>query len=171
MRKMLKAGTMLALIGSPAMAHAGTQSACITEAEASALMTFMMPEALNGALKTCKAGLPKTSFLVARGDETMSRYRAAAAGSWPAAKAAFLKIAGDDDDSRTVAAMSDATLQPFVAETLSVVIAKDIPVANCPKVDRLVEALAPVPPTNVAALMTALISLVGGKEKNDFNIC
>jgi hypothetical protein len=167
----LKFGAILAFLGSPAMAAAQTKSACVTDTEARALFAYMMPEALDGVMKTCKPTLSPTSYLATRGDETVIRYRAAAASSWTAARGAFLKVAGEKDEGEIIAKMSDAALKPFVSEAFAGVVAKDVKASDCPKIDRFVAALAPMAPENVAELIAALVGLVGGKEKEDLNLC
>ena len=106
--------------------------ACLTDQEARALFAYAIPEALTGVAKTCRASLPSSSFLATRSAATIAEFRAAAAGSWPTAKAAFLKIAGADAEAEVIALMSDAALQPFVAEAFAGVVAKDVNVADCP---------------------------------------
>ena len=172
MRNMMKVGAALALMGSPATAaDVKPQPACLTAAEAQALFTYAIPEALDGVAKTCKPMLPSTAFLATKSDETVARFRAGANGSWPTAKAAFLKIAGPGEETKLLAGMPDSALQPFVAAAFSGVVAKEVKPADCSKIDRFVAALAPVAPANVAELLTALVGLVGGEDHGDFKVC
>jgi hypothetical protein len=171
MRRYFKMAAILAIISSPAAATEQASSMCLTGPEANALFIYSIPEVLDGVTKSCKATLPSTAFLATKSDETIARFRASANGSWPAAKVAFLKIVGPGEDNKVIAQMPDSALQPFVAAALSGVIAKEIKPADCPKIDRFVAALAPIPPSNVAELLTALMSLVGQKESDNFKVC
>jgi hypothetical protein len=171
MRKIFKLGAVLALVSSPATAMAQGQESCLTDAESRALFAFMIPEALGGVVRTCKPSLPATAFLATRGEETLVRYRAASTGSWPGARAAFLKRSDTKDDAKVISGMSDAALQPFVSEALAGFVAKDVKAADCPRIDRFVAALAPMPPENVAELITALVGLVESKGKNSLRLC
>ena len=171
MRRLLKIGVLLALVGSPATAEVKPEPVCLTAPEAQALFTYAIPEALAGVAKSCKASLPPTAFLASKADETVTRFRAAANGSWPRAKVAFLKIAGAGEEAKVMAGMPDSALEPFVAAAFSGVVAKDVKPTACAKIDRFVAALAPIAPANVAELLTALMGLVGGEDHGNFKVC
>lgn len=173
MRSLAKVGTVLAMMSMTATAYAQTARSCVTDTEAQSLFAYLMPDALTGVLKTCRPHLPATSYMVVHGEDAVARYQAAASGHWPTARAAFLKIAGadHDDEAKVIAGMSDAALRPFVGEALAGTVAKDVKPADCPKIDRFVAALAPIAPANVAELITSLVLLAGGKEKDDLKLC
>ena len=171
MMNFTKLGAFLALISSPAVAQEQAPSQCLTAPEARALFTFVIPEAIEGVAAKCKTALPSTAFLPSSSAATIAKFREAAKGGWPAARAAFLKISGPDKETEVVAKMSDKALQPFVSEAFAGVVANDVKPADCPKIDRFVAALAPIPPSNVADLITALIGLVGEKKGDDLKLC
>jgi hypothetical protein len=171
MRTSMKVGAIIALIASPAVAEGQAPPVCLTDAEAQALFTYAIPEALDGVSKSCDTALPATSFLKINSTQTIARFRAAAAGTWPTARKAFMKIAGDGKESELMAGMPDSALQPFVSAAFSGVVANGVKPEKCAKIDRFVAALAPLPPANVAALITALIGLTGDKEGHDFKLC
>jgi hypothetical protein len=171
MRKMINVAVGLAMLAMPAIAQAQANAACLTEPEARALFTFAIPEGIEGVANKCKGSLPATAFMPSKSQEMVARFRAAAVGSWPAAKAAFVKIGKQDDDMKVLAAMPDSALQPFVSAAFSEIVAKDVKPQDCPKIDRFVAALASLSPANAADLITALIALVGSKEGDDFKLC
>jgi hypothetical protein len=171
MRKIILSGAAFMTLTSPAMAQAQKMPGCLTDSEASALFTFVIPEAIDGVSKKCSASLPESAFLRAHSVETVTRFRTAAASSWPAARAAFLKVGGGGDDAKQIAELPDSALQPFVAATIAQIVSKDLKPADCPKVDRFVAALAPIPAPNVAELITSLMILVGTKRGDDFRLC
>jgi len=170
MHTFLKAGAFLALAASASGAQAQEQSACLTESEANALFVYSIPEVLDGVAKTCNSQLPQSAFMPKHSTETIARFRAAANGKWPEARAAFLKMsgAGKEDNAKVLESLPDSALQPFVAATLSTLVSKKIQPQDCRKVDRLAAALAPLAPGNVAALFTALVGMVG---KDGFQVC
>lgn len=170
MRHVVTIAAAFAVMSTQAAAADNASATCMTEPEANALFIYAIPEALTGVAKSCKAVLPATAFLPTKSDETIGRFRAAANGSWPMAKAAFLKIVGPGDDSKVISGMSDSALEPFVAATLAGTVSKDIKPADCGKIDRFVAALAPIPVANAAQLLTALMGLVG-KGNDGFRIC
>ena len=171
MRALIRTGALLGLLSVSSLTQAQGPSTCLTDVEARGLFTFAMPEALEGMATKCRAALPETAFLSVHSKEMLMRFRAAAAGSWPQAKAAFLKMSHEGEDDHVMASMPDSALQPFVAAAFSGVVANDVKPADCPKIDRFVAALAPLPPASVAELITALIALVGGDESDDLRIC
>lgn len=173
MRTVIKAGAVIAMCACSSMAASETTKPCLTDSEARALFTYAIPEALEGVAGTCSASLPPTAYLPSKSADAIARYRAAASGAWPLARQAFLKIGGaDDDGGKLIEKMPDSALQPFVAAALSTYVAQDIKPADCPKIDRLVAALAPLQPPDTAELITALLALVGGtKGSDDLPIC
>jgi hypothetical protein len=171
MKRFAKLGGFLALVSTAAAAQEQAQVQCLTAPEARALFTFIIPEAVEGVAAKCKAALPATAFLPSSSAATVAKFREAAKGGWPAARAAFLKIGGPAKEADLMAKMSDATLQPFVSEAFAGVVANDVKPADCRKIDRFVAALAPIPPSNVADLITALIALVGEKKGDDLKLC
>lgn len=173
MRSLAKVGTVLAMMSMTTTAYAQTARSCITDTEAQSLFAYLMPDALNGVLNTCRSHLSANSYMAVHGEDAAARYQAAASGHWPTARAAFLKIMGGDQDeeAKLVAGMSDAALRPFVGEAIAGTVAKDVKPADCPKIDRFVAALAPLAPANVAELITSLVLLTGGKEKDALKLC
>ena len=67
--------------------------------------------------------------------------------------------------------MPDDALKALVVTALTVVVGKDIKSADCPKIDSMVAALAPLPLSNVSSLLVSLISLTGSGKDDTFRIC
>lgn len=167
-------GAVLAALSIPANLHAQaqTQAACMTEAEATALFSYALPEMLNTVANKCAKTLPASSFLASKGTALVASYRSSVATDWPLAKAAFLKSAGPDDSdgARILAEMPDDALKALVGTALNVVVGSDIKPANCPKIDSIVAALAPLPISNISSLLVSIMGLAGGKDEK-FQIC
>lgn len=171
MRKFIALGVSLAVLASPCMAESTPVPTCMTTSDARSLFTFAIPAALDGVIKSCSPLLPPSAFMRTKGTETLQRFRAAAEGSWPGARIAFMKIAGDDKEANVLRDMSDKTMQPFVAEMFTGVVAKDVKPGSCQKIDQFVAALAPVPSGDVASLLASLMNLVDGKADGSFKMC
>ena len=80
----------------------------------------------------------------------------------------------EDDDSdadEILAGMPDDALKGLMGSALGVVIGKDIKAENCPRIDSIVGALAPLPPSNVSNLLVQLIAMAGDKKDNPFKLC
>ena len=171
MRKLIALGISSAVIATPCMAESTPVSTCLTTSDARALFTFAIPSALDGVIKTCSPALPEDAFMRVKGAETLQRYRAAAGGSWPGARIAFLKVAGNGKDAQVLSGMSDKAMQPFVAEMLTGVVAKDVKPSSCQKIDQFVAALAPVSSGDVAGILATLMNLADGKEDSSLKMC
>jgi hypothetical protein len=173
MRVISKAAAILALVAVPSTVQAQAASTCMTEAEATALFGYALPEMLDTVANKCAKTLPPTSFMSQRGPALVANYRTTSAANWPLAKAAFFKTAGDDatEAAEVLAAMPDEAVKALVGSALTVIVGKDINPADCPTIDSLVESLAPLPMTNISALLVSLISLAGTDKDDRFRIC
>ena len=165
----LIAGMMLLGLSANAQAQARN---CLTQAEASAMIGYALPDLLAGLKDKCRASLPASSFLIARSGEMESRYRAQSDSLWPQAKAAFSKMVGEDE---TLEKMPDSAVRPFLASAFATAITEDIDPADCPTVDGVVEMLSPLPPQNLARLIGIIIAADGKDSdpagKSGFEIC
>jgi hypothetical protein len=167
--------SLAALAAVPSMAQAQAQAgaACMTRAEANALFVVALPDVIEGTRAKCASALPAGSFLSSQGPALVSRYRQAGTGNLGLARVAFLKMAGEDksEEAKILAAMPEVALRGLLGTAFSVVVANDIKVADCPNIDRFVAALSPLPPSNVAEVVTGLIAIAGGKADDPFRLC
>jgi len=169
----MKLASLAALAAVPSIAHAQAGAACMTRAEANALIIVAMPDAIEGTRNKCASTLPASSFLSSQGPALVSRYRQSGTGNLDLARAAFLKMAGEDksDEAKIFAAMPEEALRGLLGTAFAVAIANDVKVADCPNIDRFIAALSPLPPSNVAEIITGLIAIAGGKTDNSFRLC
>lgn len=165
--------TFLAMFSVPALAHAQTNSACVSRAEANALFVTTLPDLIDGVRNKCAPSLPSSAFLPSQGRALVERYRASSPGDWSSARKAFLKMGGGDDEAGTkfVTALPDETLKTVLGTAFAVVVANDIKPGDCGQIDRFVAALSPLPPANIAEIITGLIVLAGNKPNNKFRVC
>jgi hypothetical protein len=166
-----KAAAILALVAMPSAARAQT-STCLTQAETAAMIGYVLPDLVAGVRDKCKATLPPKSFLSSRSAELEARYRTQADGLWPEARVAFVKMVGEDEVMRK---LPDSALRPFLTAAFATTITDDLKPKDCVTADGLVEALAPLPPENLARLIGIIIAADGkGSDaagKHDFQIC
>ena len=94
MKGFVTAGT-LALAFVPGLASAA-EPVCLTQAEATSLVAYALPQAINGTAKRCSAVLPAGAFLRQHGSELATRYAGQKDKYWPQAKPAFMKTLGAD---------------------------------------------------------------------------
>lgn len=147
---------------------------CITEQEITGMMAFAMPSILQGVTDSCRPNLASTGFFATRGGSMIQRYSAQKDANWPLAKAAFIKFGSekDPDAGKTIGALPDEALQPFVEAMMGEMIGSKIKPGECRNFERIAGLLEPLPPENTAALFGVIMGVVGDKSKGSGpNIC
>jgi hypothetical protein len=178
--KSMKPGIMpqfalaLTAVALPTQAIAAEQ--CVTAAEAQNIMTAVIPDVLDGMMKQCAPSVPAKGFFKTSGPALVSRYRVSGDKAWPEARKAFFKMAGNDKSMATLSALPDDMVKGLISIGISSAMADDIKPADCPKVERVVEALAPLPPENTATLIGVFMEMganrsAEGKSTKGFKIC
>lgn len=162
--RILAALAVAAVACQPALAQSA-QTACISPKQAEALMGYALPSVISGTSKRCAGALSQQSFLKANGAALASRYAERKNANWPAAKDAFLTLSnGKDDASKVLRQLPDSSLREMIDVILEGMIAQEIPVSDCGKIDSFVRLLAPLPPENTAELLALTMSTVGGSK-------
>ena len=161
----LAASLVLATL--PGVARAA-EAPCLTRQEFSSLAAYALPSALSGAAERCQPFLGNGAFLTANGDSLVERYAARKDSSWPAAKAAFLKLSSRTDGKANdlFKLMPDDTLQDMVDLMIEGMVSQEIPTAKCGTIDEFARLLAPLPPENTAQIIGLLVSLAGKPAKD-----
>jgi hypothetical protein len=157
----------------PGTAIAQAAKPCMTQVEVQNLITFAMPDIISGLATQCKPHIPATAFLNKSGGDLIARYRVTGNEAWPMAKKAVFKMMGDD---KLAASMPDELTKGFLTAGISAGITKDIKPEDCGSISGVAEALAPLPPQNMATLIGVVIQMSskksGGKSKGSpFDIC
>jgi hypothetical protein len=167
--KLVLAATALAL---PIQASA---QECMKPNEAQALMIYAMPDVLDGVIKQCQPHLSTTGFIAKSGGDFVARYRTGSEASWPLAKIAFFKFAGKDATLSAMRGMPDSLLKGLISFGITTKATNDISSDDCGTVERLLEALAPLPPANTATVIAIAMEMGASKRstkgKNDLSIC
>lgn len=161
----------LAALALPTTATAQSAKTCLTQDEAAGLVTYILPLAVRAVAKQCSSILPATAPLIQSGPVLAGRYQAAADEAWPLAKVAFDKMSG----LKIGAALGDEGLKGVMDASLGPLIANEVKPNDCPKIDRVVNILEPLPAKNMAMLITTLVEFgsESGKatKKNPLSIC
>ena len=150
---------------------------CLTPREAQAMVSFTLPDIITGLGQKCGAVLGPTSFLAQSGKEMADRYRPLAAAAWPQARPGLRKLAGEN--AAMLDLMPDETLKFFSAGLAATAVIKQVDPAACSDVDRILRAVAPLPPENMSMLVGILLEISSrpkaqaavAKAKSPFNIC
>ncbi|MBH0113385.1 hypothetical protein I5E68_10540 [Novosphingobium sp. YJ-S2-02] len=158
-----------ALVPGAAMAaqEGAAQQACLSRAEAQALLTYSLPQVIDGAGQRCQASLPANAYLRAHRAELVQRYTGQKPRHWPQARNAFLKL-GERADPRMgeiARQLPDKSLQPLVDATVSGLVAQTIKPDSCPQIDLAISLLAPLPPENTAGLIALFVEIAGDADE------
>lgn len=150
-RNRVMAAAISLALPAPALAQAA-QPACLSAQEFTAVSTFALPGLIRGTAERCAAVLPADAFLRNQSEALAKRYATGRDRSWPAAKAAFIKLGSQSDPQAAglFRAMPDETLKPFVEGAVSTMVGQQLPTDRCSAVDRLVMLLSPLPPESTA---------------------
>ncbi len=163
----------LSAFGLPATAVAQTEMKCITAAEAQNLISFALPDILSGVINQCKPQLASSAFMITSGPSLLARYQASADVAWPNAKIAMMKMIGDD---ALLSSVPDQVIKGLLAAGIASGVGKDIKPKDCGTIDRVAEALAPLPPQNASNLIGVFLEMQNNKPKTGskapaLNIC
>lgn len=148
--------TMFALMtgwASLATAQAPAPRLCLNGPEAEAVFLAVAPAALRAAGTVCAPALPRGALLVQPGGALLAKLRAASDEAWPGALVAARRIAGPS----AAPLLESEALRPLLATLLAPLIVADLKAADCPKVDRILTLLAPLPAKNMAALGVTIL--------------
>ena len=151
----------MGMAATTAQAAAEEAKPCLTETEAQALITAVLPDVLQQVGRTCSNVLPESAILRGGLPPFVARYQAPADLAWPQALNALTKIGGKD-----IAGVDPRLLRPMMGPMLATTIANDIKPRDCPTINRAVELMAPLPPANTAGLVVLLAS-AASKDKKD----
>jgi len=138
----------------------GTGS-CVTGEEVEALALVMMPEALTAVAQACTASLPESALLRRTGAQIFERYRALSAPSMARAQQAFAKISGSK--AKDVSEIGMETMKAMVVPMLT----EAIEPKDCTAINHMIELLEPLPPENMAGMISTILQLVARKEADN----
>lgn len=167
MRRLALALAIPALLAS-ATAQAQNAKPCVTAAEGEGLALYVMPDIVRSASQTCKPHLPARALL-ANPAPLIIKFRGESDAAWPAARAAFAKIAGDD-----VAPFLEGDMaKPMLSAMMGPMIASEIKPKDCGAINRMVELLQPLPARNTAAIFITIAQLAqrDGKVDSKLPLC
>ncbi|RHW16516.1 hypothetical protein D1610_15620 [Sphingomonas gilva] len=159
---MRRTASIVAAISLAVSAGAQAQNAkpCVTAAEGEGLALYVMPDVVRSASQTCRPHLPRTALL-ANPAPLIAKFQAETDAAWPAARAAFGKIAGDD-----VAPFLDGNMaKPMISAMMGPMLTAEIKPKDCPAINRVVELLQPLPARNAAALFITIAQLASEGDK------
>lgn len=154
-----------ALLALLALAEAGIAhaqgEACLSRDDLAGMFAYALPSVIEAAGGACRTSLPRDGFLATQGVALAQRYRAGKAAAWPVAKAAVLKIGGQQGGAlgaSLVAALPDSALQPFAEGMIGQYVTAAIHPGDCPEIEQALRFAAPLPPENTAGLVALIVA-------------
>ena len=147
---------VLALLATPALAQAPVaQTRCLNAPEAEAVFLAIAPAAIRVAGATCAGALPPGALLRQPGGAFLDKLQVASDRAWPAATAAAGRFVGPD----IAPLLQSDVMRPMLGTLIAPLIVADLKPVDCPKVDRILTLLAPLPVQNIAALGVTILQL------------
>ncbi len=141
--------TALALLATTGSAQAQTTAACVTPAEAEALVLFVAPELIRQAGTRCASALPATALIRRTSGPFLARYEAETEGAWDQAKAALSRLTAP----QAIQLLDSTFAAPIVSSLIAPMVVGNIDPADCPRIERAATLVQSLPPRNVAGLV------------------
>jgi hypothetical protein len=144
----------------PGLAMAA-EPVCLTKKEATALIAYALPQAINGTAKRCAPSLPADAFLRRQGPQLATRYAGQKNRYWPQAKPAFMKTLGAEGSgsAQMVANLPDETVRQLADVFVEGFVSQRIAIKSCTKLDLAIDLLSPLPPENTAGLIALTLDV------------
>ncbi|MFC0203079.1 hypothetical protein [Novosphingobium soli] len=155
----------LVLAITPGLASAA-EPACLTKDEATALIAYALPQAINGTARRCAPSLPADAFLRKQGGQLAARYAGQKERYWAKAKPAFLKTLGPQSggSGNLVANLPDDTLRQLADVFVEGFVEQRIAPKSCTKLDLAIDLLSPLPPENTAGLIALTMEVASAAD-------
>lgn len=150
------------------IAQAQELDKCVPPVQAEALITYILPKAVEAARSKCNLVLPAQSALMEENSERLINYRTASEAAWPKAREAVTTIAGEKLPDE----LDDSLLKPMADAIFTGMVSQEIKPKDCMLIDKIYADLAPMPSTNIASLLVTIIQAsTKDGDKTNLPIC
>ena len=146
------AGVLMMLGAGSAAAQAPARK-CLAAPQAEAVFLAIAPAAIKVAGITCANALPPGALLRQTGGPFLVKMQAASDGAWPSAIDAVRGLAGPD----LAPLLESDAMRPLLGGLIAPLIVADLKPQDCPKLERILTLLSPLPPRNIAALGVTIL--------------
>jgi|TARA_R100001244_G_scaffold44182_1_gene39703 hypothetical protein len=168
MKAHIAAGFAMIGLAQSAAAQPAQATACLSVVQAEALVTYLLPKAVDASRTKCATSLPATAPLMRRNSQQLAKYRAASETAWPQAKMAVNVLAGKSLPPE----LDDAVLRPIADAMFTQLIEKEIKLKDCTIIGKIYGDLEPMPSTNLASLAITIVQAAAKDgKKQDIPIC
>jgi hypothetical protein len=140
---------------------------CVAPRDMGDMAAVVAPHLIEALATRCAPFRGSTSFVGSDGGRALaSRFRAEEATRSPGAVRALQALAGVDFPPNVPESVVLAFVGPSVGAQLTGLTAE-----RCRAADRMIAALAPLPPGNIADMVETLVTLVPPEERSNIVIC
>lgn len=168
MNRNYMAGLALFALTNSVAAQATQVEKCLSVGQAEALVTYLLPTAVQASRNKCAASLPASAPLLKENSEQLAKYRAASEGAWPQAKNAVTVLAGE----KLPPEIDDALLRPIADAMFTQMIGEEIKPKDCSLIAKIYNDLEPMPSSNLASLAISIVQAATKDDvKQDIPIC
>jgi hypothetical protein len=157
-----------ALLSAPQIGAAQEPVPCLTSAEATDLVIFVAPTLIEGVAGNCAASLPRSASL-RTGAGALAQKLRGDGDRWSAVRGSLEKIGGE----KMPAGLSEETTRKVFEEAMTAAMLAEVDAVDCPSIDRMLGALAPLPAANLGTLFATILELGTKDDDSDapFRIC
>ncbi|MDF7773915.1 hypothetical protein P1X14_01540 [Sphingomonas sp. AOB5] len=162
----------LAATGAHAQSFGGRDIPCLEAPEAEAVMLLIAPGAIKGVTQACTPHFTAGAFLTGpAGRAQLTRYEAAAKAAEPAAGSGIAKLLGLPPAAAAVPGSSAGFAS--LAQMMVMGELDQMDTLRCYAFDRMFHLLDPLPPKDVAGVLTVIAELGSrdGKKPLPITIC
>ena len=168
MNKKHVAGLAFLALSQTVAAQAAETEKCLSVGQAEALVTYLLPTAVQASRSKCAASLPATATLLKENSAQLAKYRTASEGAWPKAKAAVTALAG----AQLPPDMDDSILRPIADALLTSLVDQQIKTRDCRLIAKIYQDIEPMPSANLASLTISIVQATRKDEgKQQIPIC
>lgn len=167
---MRRVATLLAAAGllQAQSALAADAPTCVPRADATDLITFMLPALVDGLAIKCRPLLPGDAFLASPGAQALAtRLKPASQAAWPGAK----RVAESTGQGQLAGFLSDDVEQGVVEQLTATAVVAGVPPSDCPLISEAAELIQPLPGRNIGALATLFLANDKRAQALPFRLC
>ncbi|MXO90281.1 hypothetical protein [Pontixanthobacter aquaemixtae] len=143
---------------------------CVDQEALSDATIYAMPLLYTAFSTKCGSELSETGFLATEGEAFIAPYQALQDDKWSGAFVLLQQFGkgrkgkGNDEMLKLFSSLPEEAMRPFVDAIIQQKVAEEIKVKDCGKIERGVEALAPLPPENMGSLLSFIMDMSGVKN-------
>lgn len=166
-RHSIAACVALAALAQPALAQ---PQQCVSQQDVADAAVYAMPLVYAAHGAKCSAQRSPTGYFAREGSGFVARFSKLQDSTWPATLrvlqvfTASSGASGATEMANMVALMPEKTLRPFVDSLIQQKIAEQIKPADCGRIERAAELLAPLPPENFGGVIALMFDFARVKN-------